>query len=353
MIARAGIFELIEPDQLTGDVEEFKRALGARYRSGHTVSAYESDLREFVRMCGCWSWSEVSPGDVKAYRRYLGELQRKPATIHRKLSSLRSFFRWMVREERVTVNPARGVRGPRGGRPLPKAVPTVEEMRALFRSAQHSARRGDFVELQRLAMLEVIYSTGARIHEIANANIGDVVGGELLLRGKGQQERGSFLTDAARTVLRRYLRARRGRIARMDNHHVSRAKLQARKDARPWLRAPMPDQPLFISNKLERFTTRGVQATLHTVFDRAGLDDRTSPHSLRHAFATHLMNAGADLRAIQELMGHKNLSTTRIYLHISKEQLLKVYQAAHPRGGSVALDKIARETRSTVTHLTA
>lgn len=300
------------------EVEEFLAFLGTeRNDSPHTVRAYGRDLRRFQAFAdanlGSWSWDGV---DRLALRGFLGELMRagqSKRSAARAMSALRTFYRFLGLRHGLAVNPARGMRVPKGDRRLP-AVMDRRQATRLFELAVEAAERGGFQEARDLAILELFYGTGMRLAELAGLNVGDVdaVADQVKVRGKGRKERILPVGRPALKALRRWEREREELLARLP---------PARGDRRA----------LFLARTGRRLSPRAVQLAvrrhLRLVAERPGL----KVHSLRHSFATHLLDAGADLRAVQELLGHRSLSTTQMYTHVSVERLKKVYQQAHPR----------------------
>jgi integrase/recombinase XerC len=300
------------------EVEEFLAFLGTeRNDSPHTVRAYGRDLRRFQAFAdanlGSWSWDGV---DRLALRGFLGELMRagqSKRSAARAMSALRTFYRFLGLRHGLAVNPARGMRVPKGDRRLP-AVMDRRQATRLFELAVEAAERGGFQEARDLAILELFYGTGMRLAELAGLNVGDVdaVADQAKVRGKGRKERILPVGRPALKALRRWEREREELLARLP---------PARGDRRA----------LFLARTGRRLSPRAVQLAvrryLRLVAERPGL----KVHSLRHSFATHLLDAGADLRAVQELLGHRSLSTTQMYTHVSVERLKKVYQQAHPR----------------------
>lgn len=299
-----------------------------RGASRHTVSNYLVDLAQFARMK--WGDAAAPPFAWKtcdrfAARRFLVEFQkagRKATTSGRKLSSLRSFFKFLEREGYAEVNPFGGVRAPKRTRNLPEVL-SVEEVGRLLEAPERICRRSSAQEpsdgkaaakyacLRDTAILEVIYSSGARISEIAGANEADVdfLAGVMKVRGKGKKERLCPLGTPACRALRKTLEEA-GAL---------------------WPPAPRAQVPLFRNLNGRRLTPRSIQRMMKRCLLEAGLNPNFSPHALRHSFATHMLDAGADLRSVQELLGHASLSTTQIYTHVSVEHLKKVYEDAHPR----------------------
>jgi len=299
--------------------------------SPHTVTAYLLDISQFAAFA--WGASARPPFDWRtadrfAARGFLVQFQkagRQATTTGRKLSGLRTFYRFLEREGYVEHNPFAGLRGPRRRRELPDIL-SVEEVGRLLqapaRLLQRAGRRkesaegkiAEYVEARDTALLEVLYSTGARVSELAGLtqeNV-DLLSGVIKVLGKGSKERICPLGGPACRALRRLMEA----------------------DAEPW------DAPTGRAGKRARvfrgvhgsaLTTRSMERIVKKYLIEAGLNPALTPHALRHSFATHLLDAGADLRSVQELLGHASLSTTQIYTHVTVERLKKVYEEAHPR----------------------
>lgn len=285
-----------------------------RQVSPNTVKAYRRDLDTFVEFCGRhyggdWSWERI---DRLGLRAFLGELQRKGLTKRsaaRALSALRSFYRYLQVHHGMEANPARSTRIPKLDRRLPTWL-EKGQTEALFAAAESAAHTGEFGALRDFAMLELFYSSGLRLSELAGIDLGDLdlLSDQVKVRGKGRKERIVPVGTRAVSVLRRYI------------------------ERRAQLRSPKPGdrRAVFVNQRGGRLTGRSIQRAMHRLFDAIGAE-KLRVHSLRHTFATHMLDAGADLRAVQELLGHASLSTTQIYTHTSVERLKKVYQQAHPR----------------------
>ncbi|MDY0261770.1 tyrosine recombinase XerC [Syntrophotalea acetylenica] len=279
-----------------------------RNLSVHTLRAYRHDLLEFLRFVKSQTDTDAGPVapervDVLLLRRYLARLHKRNCrtTIGRKLSAIRSFFRYLVRQGALQVNPAETVATPRRERYLPKVL-TVDEMFALIQAAASD----EPLTVRDRAILELFYSSGLRVGELAALDVGhvDLAEGLVRVRGKGDKERIVPVGRMARQALDRYLVARG---------------------------APRQDQPLFLNYRGERLSARSIERNLKKWLQHAGILKDASPHALRHSFATHLLDGGADLRAIQELLGHASLSTTQKYTQVSLDRLMDVYDRAHPR----------------------
>jgi integrase/recombinase XerC len=297
-----------------------------RNASRHTASNYLRDMGQFAAA----TWGEASKAPFKwgeadrfAARRFLAGLQksgRSGATAGRKLSALRSFYRFLEREDEVAANPFAGIRAPRRARKLPRVL-SVAEMGRLLDAATAESKRTDkseggdafrqYAAARDRAMLEVLYSTGARVSEVAGLTEDrvDLLSGVITVRGKGKKER---LCPLGRLAC----------IAVRDVLNLNQA---------DWPGGSKVRRPLFRNSAGGALTARSVERRLKRLLAEAGLDSKVTPHAIRHSFATHLLDAGADLRSVQELLGHSSVSTTQIYTHVSVERMKKVYEDAHPR----------------------
>ena len=284
-------------------LEAFLRHLSLeKGASPHTLRSYRTDLLEFIRLGGADASSAWLRGvDVRAVRGYLARLHGRgldAVSVARKLASLRSWFRFLVRRGVLERNVARDVRGPRLPRKLASFLP-IDEATALVeaRAIGGAERRRD------VALLEFLYATGLRVSEVAGLDVSGLDRAQQTVRvvGKGGKERIVPYGRRAATALEAYLGERAER------------------------------EPLFVSRRGRRLTVRSIHSIVKRSAAASGITRRVSPHTLRHTFATHLLDAGADLRAIQELLGHSRLSTTQRYTHVGSDQLMRVYDAAHPR----------------------
>jgi integrase/recombinase XerC len=281
--------------------------------SPHTVKAYGRDLEAFTDYCdryyGDWNWNTV---DRLGLRGFLGELKRRGLSTRsaaRALSAVRSLYRYLQEHHGVPNNIARAAKVPK----LDKRLPTYMDQQQtgrLFDWAESRAGGDEFVPTRDLAILELFYSTGIRLSELCGMNLEDLdlLADQAKVRGKGRKERIVPVGSRAVLALRRYLNLREPVVGR-----------------------PKTDRrAVFVSRLGRRLAPRGIQRIVHRMLDGIGVDG-LRVHSLRHTFATHMLDAGADLRAVQELLGHASLSTTQIYTHTSVERLKKVYNQAHPR----------------------
>ena len=286
--------------------------------SPNTVRAYSRDLGEFVgylnRYYGgsAWSWQGV---DRLAMRGFLGHLSKRELSkrsMARTLSAVRSFYRYLHRNEVVDANPARAVGAPKLEKHLPGYLDRAQ-IDLLFQTAEVRAWEGRFTDVRNLAILELFYSTGMRLSELQGLRRGDLdmVTQQVKVRGKGRKERIVPVGDHAILALRNY-EAKRDELLRGLGPRADRT-------------------AVFLARTGKRIGVRAVQKAVTSFLAQIDEDAGLSVHSLRHTFATHLLDAGADLRAVQELLGHASISTTQIYTHTSVERLKQVYQKAHPR----------------------
>ncbi len=282
-----------------------------RNASELTTKSYREDLEALVEYLKELQGRIPAPGDVgtvelRGYIAALHEAGYAKTTIARRLASMRSFFRFGQREGWTKSNPAKPLRNPRKARALPHFL-SSEEITRLLAAPPGNEPLG----LRDRAILETLYSAGLRVSELAGLNDADLdlPGGALRVRGKGKRERIAPVGSYAVRTINRWLSARR---------------LSAREKQGP-------AAPVFTNRFGRRLTTRSVGRMLEKYLTETGLDLRTTPHTLRHSFATHLLDAGADIRSVQELLGHKSLVTTQIYTHVSTAGLRAVYERAHPR----------------------
>lgn len=281
-----------------------------RNASPLTIKSYADDLNHlsefFVEQHGgVPSPDQIEVSRLRNYVAYLHECGYARSTVARRLACLRSFFRYCNREDLCQTNPAKPLRTPRAGRKLPHFLTTDEVGRLLLTPSSTKADG-----LRDRAILETIYSAGLRVSEVVSLNLRDLdrSAGILRVMGKGRKERIAPVGSYALKALDRWL----------DVRH-------------PDLNADQADQDaLFLNRFGRRLTTRSIGRMLEKHITLAGLSSQTSPHTLRHSFATHLLDGGADLRSVQELLGHKSLTTTQIYTHVSTRRLREAYEAAHP-----------------------
>jgi len=300
-----------EPDRFSESLSRFLRHLAAeRGGSAHTVKGYREDLlqlHDYLREAGCRQPADATTTLLRRYAAGLHAAGYAATTIARKLASIRAFYRFGHREGWVTANPAAPLRSPKRGRRLPKFL-TTEEIGRLLDAPPANTDAG----LRDRGILELFYSAGLRVAELAAASDPDLdlAAGTIRVRGKGRRERLGIVGSHARRALDCWLEVR-GRFARSRRADATR--------------------PLFVNRFGGRLSVRSIGRLLEKHLAVAGLAGRASPHTLRHSFATHLLDAGADIRSVQELLGHKSLVTTQIYTHVTTSRLLDAFEKAHPR----------------------
>ena len=285
-----------------------------RQVAANTVLAYRRDLEAFVEFlnrhyAGDWDFGRV---DRLGIRGFLGEMQRRglaKRSMARALSAVRSLYRYLQAHHGLEQSPVRAAKVPKQDRPLPAYLDRArtEEM---FAAAEARAAEDDLAGVRDLAILELFYSSGLRLSELTGLNLHDLdlLSDQVKVRGKGSKDRLVPVGGRASRVLRHWLAQREPLAQRPGSERTA----------------------VFLSQRGRRLTPRSVQRIVHRALDVVG-GENLRTHSLRHTFATHMMDAGADLRALQEMLGHASLSTTQIYTHTSVERLKKVYQQAHPR----------------------
>jgi integrase/recombinase XerC len=292
------------------EIDRFLRYLVAeRGASPLTIKSYREDLlqvEEFLRSAACHRPAEATSPILRRFASGLHAAGYASSTVARKLASLRSFYAFGQREGWVRTNPAKPLRSPRRSRKLPKFL-TGDEIARLLAAPRPDAAGG----IRDRAILELMYSAGVRVRELVSLDDGDLDlrNGTARVRGKGRRERLGVVGSHARRALRAWLAARPNTVA-------ARA---------------ATGRPLFTNKLGGRLSVRGIARLLEKHLAVAGLAGRASPHTLRHSFATHLLDAGADIRSVQELLGHKSLVTTQIYTHVTTRKLLEAFDKAHPR----------------------
>jgi integrase/recombinase XerC len=291
---------------------DFLRYLGVeKNASGHTVKSYREDLGqalEFFR--GRLGGQTLKPAQVttrllRSYVAWLHEQGYAKTTMARRIAAVRSFCRFLCRHGLLETSPADGLRGPRQDKKLPHFLNEKDIVRLLETPATDSP-----LGWRDRAILETLYSAGLRVAELTGLNVDDVDldSGLATVRGKGKRERLALLGPQALSALKQWLERRDAVLAQTRSQRA-----------------------VFLNRRGTRLTTRSVGRLLEKYLALAGLDPRTSPHTLRHSFATHLLDRGADIRSVQELLGHRSLATTQVYTHVTTQRLRDSYQKAHPR----------------------
>ena len=288
--------------------------------SDHTVKSYREDLTQAIEFFKTkYEGQKLAPAQItsrhlRAFTVWLSEQEYAKTTIARRIAAVRTWFKFLARQGTVTVNPADGLRAPRQDKKLPHFL-SVDSLKQLLDAPPVD----DPLGLRDRAILEILYSAGLRVSELTGLNLGDIDldAGVATIRGKGKKERLAFFGHASMKALMTWLQARSGLLAE---------------------KVAKKTEAVFLNKHGTRLTSRSVGRLTEKYLAQAGLDPRTSPHTLRHSFATHLLDRGADIRSVQELLGHSSLATTQIYTHVTTQRLKERYDKAHPR---------ARRTEST------
>ncbi|HID94041.1 MAG TPA: tyrosine recombinase XerC [bacterium (Candidatus Stahlbacteria)] len=295
-------------------IDRFLKYLEAqRGASYHTLRSYKSDLKEFEEFLReNWNIKDVRDVGRKAIRDFLGSFTRygyDKRSISRKLSTLKSFFKFLKKENIVEINPTIGIKAPKPELKLPSFLTekAIEELMEL-------PYKKDFLGLRDKAILEMLYGTGMRASELIGLNLSDIdiLEEVIRVRGKGGKERILPLPEMAKKALKEYLQLRKPSLVK-------------------GFLLKCEDGPLLLSKRKTRLTTRSLIRIVKKYLGRVAELTQMSPHTLRHTFATHLLDKGCDLKTVQELLGHSSISTTQIYTHITPERLKKIYTQAHPR----------------------
>ena len=278
-----------------------------RQASSHTLSSYEDDLLQFSAYLAEAIGDDadptmVDPRRLRSYSVWLNSRGYAPSTVARRLASLRSFFRYQRRQGVVTIDPSGGLRNPKQPKRLPKFL-GIEEVVGLLDAITTDTAPG----VRDRAMFETLYGGGLRVSELVGIELADLDDeqGLILVRGKGRRERLCPVGPMAMTWIGHWRPLRNPKL--------------------------VGESALFLNQRGTRLTTRSVGRLLETYLEAQGLDPSLSPHAFRHSFATHLLDGGADLRSVQELLGHRSLTTTQIYTHVTRERISSVYNDAHPR----------------------
>jgi len=288
-------------------VARFLRSLKERNASAHTIKAYTGDLEKFAAYVGEAGWKQIDHVRIRGFLSQLYDHGLSKTSVARALAAVRSLYRWLAREGVVEQNPAALVSTPRLPKKLPR-VPTIEEMNTVLDGAMPELAA--WAERDRL-ILELLYGCGIRNSELIGIDLDDVrwSGEAILVRGKGRKERYVPFGDAVKSALDAYVPVRQQKLA--ERKQSTRA--------------------LLLNTRGTRLTTRSVGRIVKRIAVAKGLSPDVHPHTLRHAFGTHMLEEGADLRAIQEMLGHERLSTTQRYTQLSMKHVLAVYDQTHPR----------------------
>jgi integrase/recombinase XerC len=291
---------------------DFLRHLGLeKNASAYTVKSYREDLTQAVSFFRERGGAAVRPDQLntrllRSFMAWLHDQGYARTTISRRIAAVRSWCRFLCRQGTIEKNPADGLRGPKLDRKLPHFLNRTDVERLVGAPSEDAG-----LGLRDRAILETLYSAGLRVSELVGLELGDLdlKEGIATVRGKGRRERLALVGDAAKSAIASWLEVRAGLLEGIGRR----------------------SEAVFLNKNGTRLSTRSVGRLLVKYLRKTGLDPRTTPHTLRHTFATHLLDAGADIRGVQELLGHKNLTTTQIYTHVSTQRLQDSYRKAHPR----------------------
>ena len=287
-------------------LKEFTEYLCVEKRhSPHTVDGYRRDIERFILFRSSSRAQSVTTADIRQYLLSLRENQLSSRSIARGLSSLKSFFKYLVEEGLMAENPAEGLESPKTWRKLPDTL-SLNEVESILKQPNITTPLG----LRDKTMLEVLYATGVRVTELISLKVNDlnIEVGFIRSFGKGGKERVIPLGDVAQSYLKRYLAVSRPKLLKNKSHSA-----------------------LFVSRRKTPMTRQAFWKILKQYVVQAGITRPVSPHTLRHAFATHLLERGADLRSVQQMLGHSDISTTQIYTHVVQKRLREVFEDCHPR----------------------
>ncbi len=292
--------------------DDFLRHLQERNASAHTIKAYSGDLDTFSGYMGPRDWKKIDHVAVRGFLSHLYDKGLSKTSVARSLAAVRSLYRWLAQEGVVEQNPAKLVSTPRLPKKLPR-VPTIEEMNTMLDGKMPEI--ASFPERDRL-MFELLYGCGIRNSELVGINLDDIsLSNEaILIRGKGKKERFVPFGGSAATALSAYLPWRQHLLHSLKKTFLTKG-----------------SPPLLVNQRGGRLTTRSVGRIIKRIAVAKGLSPEVHPHTLRHAFGTHMLEEGADLRAIQELLGHERLATTQRYTQLSVKHMMNVYDQTHPR----------------------
>ena len=294
------------------NLEDFKSYLLVEKNfSKHTAKAYFSDVLGYLLWLNETSCLEVNFSKVRDYLHFIQKFDYKKTTIARKIASIRTFYKYLYRERLVDSNPALNLNTPKRPKSLPKFL-TTEEIEKILNNTKIDTPAG----FRNKAILELLWASGMRVSELSGLNFGDLnlESNEITVFGKGAKERIVLVSDRAKTYLQRYLDTARSLVAKGYR-----------------LEAITDSTPVFINNTGYRLQNRTIRNAINEIVDSIELPKKVTPHVFRHSFATRLIENGADLRVVQELLGHASISNTQIYTHISTARLKQVYNETHPR----------------------
>lgn len=294
------------------DLEDFKTyIIVERNFSKHTAKAYSSDVLSFLVWLENSSCEDINFSKVREYLHFIQKFNYKKTTVARKIASVRTFYKFLCREGKMTSNPAMDLTLPKRPKSLPKFL-TPEEVEKILNNVKIETPSG----FRNRAILELLWATGMRVSELSGLNFGDLNldNNEIRVFGKGAKERIILVSERAKMYLIRYIETARALIPK--GYRVEE---------------PTESSPVFINNTGYRLQTKTIRNVINDTVEKIELPKHVTPHVFRHSFATHLIENGADLRVVQELLGHASISNTQIYTHVSMQHMKNVYNETHPR----------------------
>ena len=296
-------------------INEFKTYLSIEKNfSEHTLCAYCSDIVNFILWLNETSCVDVNFDKLREYLHFIQRFDYKKTTIARKTASIRTFYKFLFREKYIDSNPALSLSAPKRPKPLPKFL-TPDEVEQILNNVRIDTPAG----FRNRVILELLWATGMRVSELSNLNFGDInlEENEIRVFGKGAKERIVLISERAKNYLQQYINSARNLIVA------------------PGYETPDTDEnsPLFINNTGYRLQNKTIRTVINETVAKIELPKKVTPHVFRHSFATKLIENGADLRVVQELLGHAGISNTQIYTHVSMKHMKDVYETAHPHGG--------------------
>lgn len=293
-------------------LKDFLVYLGVeRNFSNHTIMAYDGDITSFLIWLGDFPLEEVTYAKIREYVLFIQKFNYTRTTLARKISAIRSFYKYLYRERVVEINPANALRIPKRGKSLPRFL-TESEIEQILNTIDISTPAG----FRNKTILELLYATGMRISELANLNFEhlNLENDEIKVFGKGSKERIVLVSHRAKDILQTYIKTVRPLISKEKD-----------------LTNPMSQDAVFVNNTGYRLQPQSVRGALRETANKLQFPKSMSPHVFRHSFATKLLEKGADLRVVQELLGHASISNTQIYTHVTTEKMKEVYNSTHPR----------------------
>ena len=295
-------------------IEEFKTYLSVEKNfSEHTISAYCSDIVSYILWLNSEDCTKVNFEKLREYLHFIQRFDYKKTTIARKTASIRTFYKFMYREKYTETNPALSLSAPKRPKPLPKFL-TPDEVEQILNNVKIDTPSG----FRNRVILELLWATGMRVSELSNLNFGDInlEENEIRVFGKGAKERIVLMSNRAKNYLKQYIDSARNLIVSKEYD----------------IPGVNENDPLFINNTGYRLQNKTIRKVINDTVERIELPKKVTPHVFRHSFATKLIENGADLRVVQELLGHAGISNTQIYTHVSMKHMQDVYETAHPHG---------------------